>query len=100
MSVLSPAGLRAEVPTNSTCWILTVRLSKTCLYAAGILRNTVEDFDVSAAVQSHRHVELTIERRGPIDLKARIESTPASCIALPRGERNRLVEVSVIIENA
>ena len=74
--------------------------SKTCLRTAEILRNTVEDFDVSAAVQGYRHVELTIERRGPIDLIARIESTPALRIALPRGEKNRLVEVSVIIENA
>lgn len=85
MSVLGPAGLRAEVTTSSTCWILTVRLSKTCLCAAEILRNTVEDFDVSAAVQEHRHVELTIERRGPIDLISRIENTPpraAPCLVV------------------
>lgn len=100
MSVLGAAGLRSEVTTSSTCWTLTVRLWKTCLCAAEILRNTVEDFDVSAAVQEHRHVELTIERRGSIDLIARIESTPPPRSSPCLVEKTRLVEVSVIIENA
>ncbi|MYA79374.1 MAG: hypothetical protein F4X39_02455 [Acidobacteriia bacterium] len=61
------------------------KLSKTFLGAAEILRNAVEDFDFSSAVLGYRHFELTIERRGPIDLISRIESTPpraAPCLVV------------------